>query len=129
MISASPLLFFDRPSFIMTASKMVMPNTWADFDFEFDFVFELPRPPLLLLLLLLPLFPIFCMAVRSIVVTVTASDTNSTSDDDEDDDDDEDSEVGGVSGVICGFISMVCDKKNNFGLQSRMTPKRLLQIA
>lgn len=76
----------------MTASKMVMPNTWADFVFGFGFEFVFARLPLF--------FATFCDG--PIVAADTASDTNSTSDDDEDDD----SDVGGVSGVICGFTSV-----------------------
>lgn len=83
----------------MTASKIVMPNTWADFVFEFGFAFGFPR-------VLLPLFTVFCDDMRSAVVAVTASDTNSTSDDEDDDEDDDDSDVGGVNGVICGFTSI-----------------------
>lgn len=85
----------------MTASKIVMPNTWADFDFEFGFAVGFPRelPPL-------PLFTTFCNEVQSVAVAVLASDTNSTSDDEDDDEDDDDSDVGGVNGVICGFTSI-----------------------
>lgn len=84
----------------MTASKIVIPNTWADFVFEFGFAFGLlPRA-------LPPLFTAFCDGDRLAAAAVTASDTNSTSDDEDDDEDDDDSDVGGVNGVICGFTSI-----------------------
>lgn len=92
----------------MTASKIVIPNTWADFAFGFDFAFGLPR-----LLLLLPLFTAFCIVLRSFAVAVAASDTNSTSDDEDDDEDDDDSDVGGVNGVICGFKSIESEEKTS----------------
>lgn len=95
----------------MTASKIVIPNTWADFAFGFDFAFGLPR-----LLLLLPFFTAFCIVLRSFAVAVAASDTNSTSDDEDDEDDDEDdddSDVGGVNGVICGFKSIESEEKTS----------------
>lgn len=92
----------------MTASKIVIPNTWADFAFGFDFAFGLPR-----LLLLLPFFTAFCIVLRSFAVAVAASDTNSTSDDEDDDEDDDDSDVGGVNGVICGFKSIESEEKTS----------------